>query len=191
MRRQPRKVSRLPPALAERFTLKPGDPPHDIHRRGREQVLEVRARQAAVATLAHSKAPDALREATLDTRPQRILLFELGCLLALSRGLYRFVVGSGASDLRTVVEGYQMTARGLRTLGSGTLDASGSKAPGEALGFAGLLATGNPAGLIISTGMKVYGEESGSNKVEGRAKQTAKEIADVLKQRFAQQGWIN
>ena len=99
--------------------------------------------------------------------------------------------GSGASELRTAVEGYQMTARGLRKLGYGTVDASGSKAPGEAVGVAGLIATGNPAGLIISTGMKVYGEESGSSRVEGRAEQTAKEIADVLKKRFAQQGWIN
>src|ERR687883_830440 len=96
MRCQPRKVSRLPPALAERFALEPGDHPHDIHRRGSEQVLEVRARQAAVTTLAHIKAPDALREAALDTRPERILLFELGRLLALSRGLHRFVVGLGA-----------------------------------------------------------------------------------------------
>ena len=38
--------------------------------------------------------------------------------------------------------------------------------------------------------MKVYGEASGSDTIEGRAKATAKEIADVLKQRFQQQGWI-
>ena len=98
--------------------------------------------------------------------------------------------GSGASELRTAVEGYQMTAQGLRKLGSGTVDSGGSKAPGADLGVVGLIATGKPAGLIISTGMKVYGEESGSSKVEGRAKQTAKEIADVLKKRFEQQGWI-
>src|SRR5919197_5538951 len=96
MRRQPRKVSRLPPALAERFALEPGDHPHEIHRRGSEQVLEVRARQAAVATLAHSKASDAWREAALNTRPERILLFELGCLLALAGGLHRLMVGLGA-----------------------------------------------------------------------------------------------
>ena len=118
-----------------------------------------------------------------------------GVLLSINQGstAERVAIGfgSGASELHTAVEGYQMTALGLRKLGSGTLDASGSKAPGEAVGVAGLLATGNPAGLIISTGMKVYGEESGSSKVEGRAKQTAQEIAAVLKQRFAQQGWIN
>src|SRR5262245_65843226 len=92
MRRQPCKVSRLPPALAERCLLEPGDHPYDIHRGGIEQLLEVRARQAAVATLAQSKAPDALREATLHARPQRILGFELGRLLALSRGLHRLMV---------------------------------------------------------------------------------------------------
>jgi hypothetical protein len=99
--------------------------------------------------------------------------------------------GSGASDLKVAVEGFQMTAQGLRKLGSGTTDATGGKAPGADLGVLGLLATHNPAGLIISTGMKVYGEESGRSTVKGRAKQTAKEIADVLKKRFQEQGWIN
>jgi hypothetical protein len=98
--------------------------------------------------------------------------------------------GSGASELRTAVEGYQMTDQGLRKLGSGTLDAGGSKGPGAALGLATLIASGNPAGLIVSTGLKVYGEESGSSKVEGRAKQTAKEIGDRLRTRFQEQGWI-
>ncbi|MEW6584674.1 MAG: DUF4410 domain-containing protein [Nitrospirota bacterium] len=98
--------------------------------------------------------------------------------------------GSGSSELRVAVEGFQMTAEGLRKLGSGTTASGGSKSPGTAVGVAGLLATHNPAGLIVSTGMKVYGEKSGSSKVEGRAKQTAKEIANVLKERFKQQGWI-
>jgi hypothetical protein len=99
--------------------------------------------------------------------------------------------GAGASELRTAVEGYQITPQGPRKLGSGTVDSGGSKSPGAVLGVAGLAATGNPAGLIISTGIKVYGEESGKSTVEGRAQQTAKEIADVLKQRFQQQGWIS
>ena len=99
--------------------------------------------------------------------------------------------GKGNSDLKTAVEGFQMTANGLRKIGSGDLDAGGNKTPGAALGVATLLATANPAGLIISTGMKAYGEESGSSKVSGRAKQTATEIAAVLQQRFQQQGWIN
>ena len=99
-------------------------------------------------------------------------------------------MGAGASELKTAVEGYQMTAHGLRKLGSGTVDSGGSKGPGAAVGVAGLVASGNPAGLIISTGMKVYGEESGSAKIQGRAQATAQEIAGVLQQRFQQQGWI-
>jgi hypothetical protein len=99
--------------------------------------------------------------------------------------------GAGASALKTAVEGFQMTAQGLRKLGSGDIDAGGGKSPGAALGVVGLLATANPAGLIVSGGMKIYGEASGSSKVEGRAKATAEEIADVLKKRFQQQGWIN
>lgn len=99
--------------------------------------------------------------------------------------------GSGASDLKVAAEGFQMTAEGLRKLGSGTADSGGSKAPGADLGVLGLIATHNPAGLIISSGVKVYGEESGSSKVEGRAKAIAKEIADVLKKRFQEQGWIS
>jgi hypothetical protein len=99
-------------------------------------------------------------------------------------------LGDGASELKTAVEGYQMTAGGLRKLGSGTIDSSGSKSPGAALGIASTIATANPAGLLISGGMKVYGEESGSATIEGRAAQTAREIADVVKSRAQQEGWI-
>jgi hypothetical protein len=98
--------------------------------------------------------------------------------------------GSGGSELKVAVEGFQMTAQGLRKLGSGDTDAGGSKGPGTAVGLVTLLATHNPAGLIISGGMKVYGEASGKSKIEGRADQTAKEIAGILKKRFQEQGWI-
>ncbi|MBP1685814.1 MAG: hypothetical protein H6Q33_1957 [Deltaproteobacteria bacterium] len=98
--------------------------------------------------------------------------------------------GAGASELRTAVEGYQMTAQGLRKLGSGTADAGGSKGPGAAVGAATFIATANPAGLIVSSGMKVYGEASGKSKIEGRADATVKEIAAKLKTRFQEEGWI-
>ena len=83
-----------------------------------------------------------------------------------------------------------MTAQGLRKLGSGTVDSSGAKSPGAAVPVAVAVASGNPVGLIVSSGVKVYGEASGSSTIEGRAKQTAKEIADQLKTKFQQQGWI-
>ena len=128
------------------------------------------------------------------TAPQLNDIVIQGYLLSVQQGsaAERLVIGfgAGASELRTAVEGYQITPQGPRKLGSGTVDSGGSKGPGAALGVAGLIATGNPAGLIISTGMKVYGEESGKSTVEGRAQQTATEIATKLKTRFQEQGWI-
>lgn len=98
--------------------------------------------------------------------------------------------GSGASELRVAAEGFQVTAQGLRKLGSGTTASGSGKTPGAAVGAATFIATANPAGLIVSSGMKVYGEASGNSKLEGKATQAAKEIADLLKKRFQEQGWI-
>jgi hypothetical protein len=98
---------------------------------------------------------------------------------------------AGESELKVAAEGFQMTAHGLRKLGSGSTEATGPKTPGTGVGILSLLATHNPAGLIISTGMKAYDEETGRSGIEGRARQTAKEIADVLKKRFQQEGWIS
>ena len=98
--------------------------------------------------------------------------------------------GSGASELRTAVVAFQMTPQGLRRLGSGSGVAGGNTTPGGVMGVAGLVATGNPAGLIVTSGMKAHGEVSGSSTLEGRAKDTAKEIAARLKPRFQEQGWI-
>lgn len=98
--------------------------------------------------------------------------------------------GSGASELKTSVEGFLMTEHGLKKLGSGTQDAGGSKSPGTAVAVAGAIATANPAGLIVSSIAKAHGEASGSSTVEGRAEDTAKEIAKALQKKFKEQGWI-
>jgi Domain of unknown function (DUF4410) len=133
--------------------------------------------------------------ASAATRPQLNDLVIEGTLLSVKQGSAdeRVIVGFGAggSELKVAVEGFQMTPSGLRKLGSGDLNATGNKTPGSAVGLASLLATHNPAGFIVSTGMKVYGEKSGSDTVQGRAQQIAKQIGDQLKQRFQQQGWIS
>ena len=105
----------------------------------------------------------------------------------------RFVIGFGAgsSEMETVVEGYVMTPEGLRKLGSGTLSSSGSKTPGVVAPAAVAIATGNPIGLIVVGGMKLSGEASGRSTLEGRAKATADAIAEQLKIRFRDRGWIS
>lgn len=105
----------------------------------------------------------------------------------------RFVIGFGygTSEMDTVVEGYAVTPQGWRKLGSGTLSSSGSKTPGMVMPAAVAIASGNPIGLIVVGGMKIYGETSGKNTLEGRAKATADEISEQLRIRFQDRGWIS
>ena len=107
-------------------------------------------------------------------------------------GANRFVIGfsAGSSEMDTVVEGYEMTAQGLHQVGSGTLSSSGSKTPGIIAPAAVAIATANPIGLIVVGATKIFGEVSGSNTPEGRAKATADAIAEQLRIRFRDRGWI-
>jgi hypothetical protein len=98
--------------------------------------------------------------------------------------------GSGAAEVKTAVEGYQMTNEGMRLLGSGKLQAGGAKMPGVALPIVVLAATANPIGLIVGGGAKVYGEMSGKDKIEGEGKRTAEAIAEHLRGKFKEQGWV-
>jgi hypothetical protein len=133
--------------------------------------------------------------ASLASKPQINDIVIRGYLLSVKQGsgVMRVVVGfgAGASSLSTMVEGFQVTANGERKLGYGSVDANGNKSPGMVLGVATFLATKNPVGLIINGGMQVYGMASGNGEISARAKATADEIADVIKKRFTEQGWIN
>jgi hypothetical protein len=104
----------------------------------------------------------------------------------------RMVIGFGAgtAEMDTVVEGYVMTAHGLRRLGSGTLTSSGNKAPGLIVPAAVTIATGNPVGLIVVGGLKIAGAATGRSGLAGRAKSTADEIAAQLRIRFQDRGWV-
>lgn len=98
--------------------------------------------------------------------------------------------GSGATDLTTSVEGYQMTAKGPRLLGSAELQSGGGKTPGLIVPLVVLAATANPIGLIVMGTAKVAMEITGKSKLEGTAERTAKSIAEHLQIRFKEQGWI-
>ena len=121
-----------------------------------------------------------------------------GYLLSVEEGNagQRLLVGfrSGEVELRTAVESYQMTtAQVLRLLASYQLDSGGSKTPGVLIPFAMLAATANPISLIgmVAAGTtKMYGENTGSNTIDGASKQTADAIAAQLRSSFEEQGWI-
>jgi hypothetical protein len=98
--------------------------------------------------------------------------------------------GSGAAELRAAVEGYQMTAQGLRPLGRGEVKSEGGKLPGMVLPVAVLAATASPIGLIVGGTAKATGAVTGSETIEGAAKRTADEIAAQFKTAAEAQGWI-
>jgi hypothetical protein len=163
-----------------------------------EQIAEGRQLGAEIAAQLVQQINDMGMIAALGgpgTSPEINDIVIRGYLLSVNKGsaAKRVIIGFGAggSELRTLVEGFEVTDQGLRKLGVGTVQSGGSKGPGAALGVATFLATANPAGLIISSGMKVYGEASGKSTIKGRAQATAKEIATVLKKRFQEEGWID
>jgi hypothetical protein len=86
--------------------------------------------------------------ATNDTKAKVNDLLIRGYLISVNKGskTKRIAIGlgDGSSELKTAVEGFQMTAQGLHKLGFGELDASGAKTPGAGVGLAMMLATHNP-----------------------------------------------
>jgi hypothetical protein len=188
------------------FSATPADVPPDSAMAGQyaqnmpqtpEQVAagrQVGAKIAQVLTDEIRKMGLPAEQATQYSKPQIGDLVIRGYILSIDEGdaAKRVTVGfgSGASHLKTAVEGYLMTDKGLKKMGSGIDESGGSKSPGTAIALVGAVATHNPAGLIISSAMKAHGESSGSSKVEGRAEDTAKEIAKELKKKFKEQGWI-
>ena len=98
--------------------------------------------------------------------------------------------GAGAAELKTAVEGYQMTAQGLRPLGRGEVKSGGGELPGMVVPLAVVAATANPIGLVVGGAVKASGEVTGSDTIEGAAKRTADEIAAQLKTAAEEQGWI-
>lgn len=98
--------------------------------------------------------------------------------------------GSGGAELKTFVEGYVMTAQGLHRLGSGQVESGAGKLPGVAVPLVVTLATANPIGLVVGGATKAVGEVTGASTIEGSGRRTAAEIAEELKRKFQEQGWI-
>ncbi len=100
--------------------------------------------------------------------------------------------GYGASDLNILLEAYQMTTNGLRKLSSADLESAGGKLPGGgAMSVVSFIIFRNPIALILGPAVKGVQEIGGGPAIEGRVKDTASKIADVLKLRFQEEGWIN
>ena len=90
------------------------------------------------------------QRASAETKPQLNDIVIRGYLISVNEGstAKRVTIGFGygASELRTAVECYQMTAQGLRKIVSDTLDSGGNKVPGAALGSGRLHGHRQPGG---------------------------------------------
>jgi hypothetical protein len=176
-------------ALAGRYDPQQAPTPEEL---AQGRALGVEVARALVAEIQELGLP--AEHASRTTKPQLDDIVIRGYFASIHGGsaAERMVIGfgAGASELKTVVEGFQMTRQGLRKLGSGSVTAGGGKGPGAAVPAAVAVATANPIGLIVTTAVKAGGEMSGRSTIEGRARQTAKEIAEQMEPRMRQEGWI-
>jgi hypothetical protein len=97
--------------------------------------------------------------------------------------------GAGDADLTTAVEAFQMTPTGLQPIGGGQLEAGGGRVPGVLVPLA-VAARGNPLGLIVNSGVQVYGEVTGTATIEGAAERTADEIFEAMQPTLEERGWL-
>ena len=114
--------------------------------------------------------------------------------------------GSGAGELKTLVEIYQITTEGSRPLVSEEIKATGGKMPGMLFTVPAAVLAG-PAGLSVAavsapgstaavgqatatSGGTNVASELGPESIGGAAKKTAKEITNALTRIFARYGWI-
>jgi hypothetical protein len=104
----------------------------------------------------------------------------------------RMVVGFGAGSakLATHAEGWWMSERGLVRVGRGDLASGSGEMPGVAAPLVVSAARHSPIGLIVGGGAKLYQYETGSDTIEAEAKRTADEIAEKIRPKFHEQGWI-
>lgn len=132
---------------------------------------------------------------TPDEEPSSGDLVLVGQLISVERGdrAKRMVIGfgAGAAELSALLEGYLATEEGLVKVGSGRARSAGSRGPGVAVPIATTVATANPLSLIIGLPVKVVGEATGRNSVEGVGRRIVDRIAEELEQRFKAQGWLD
>jgi hypothetical protein len=116
-----------------------------------------------------------------------------GQFLTVDQGnrLRRMVVGfgAGASEVRTLVQIFEITNDGRRLVEDFYTTVKSSRKPG----MGPMVGVGAAAGRVVTSAAVSAGvgvATAHSQTVEGDAKHTADEIAKVLKKFFIEQGWI-
>jgi hypothetical protein len=149
-------------------------------------------------------------EAKTETPPARGDLVIRGAFVSIKEGsrLKRVLIGfgAGAGEIKTLVEVYEITAKGPRPLVSEEIESKGGKLPGMVFAVAAAVVTG-PAGLAVSpvatagtagaageaaagSGGVNVAKELGPESLGAAIKRTADEVKDALSVIFRKHGWI-
>ncbi len=117
-----------------------------------------------------------------------------GAFVAVDEGsrLKRMLIGfgSGAAELRTLVEGYQQQEDGLQPLGSAEIEAGGGQMPGVLAPIGIGAAAGRAATSAIIAGSANVVKEVGPETLQAAAERTAGEVADVVEEAYRKRGWL-
>lgn len=116
-----------------------------------------------------------------------------GAFIALDEGsrIKRMLIGfgSGAAELGSIVEAFQMREDGLHPLGSGEIVAGGGKMPGVLVPVGAGAVAGTAATSAVIAGSVNLVKEAGPESLEGAANRTAEEVADTIEGVYKKRGW--
>jgi phage tail tape-measure protein len=97
--------------------------------------------------------------------------------------------GAGKAELKTLVEGYQVTATGLTPLGSAQIEAKGGKLPGFLVSAGIGAGVGGVVTSVVTSAVSSSVQETGET-IEAAAQRTAKEIAKLIVDIYTKRGWL-
>jgi hypothetical protein len=98
--------------------------------------------------------------------------------------------GAGTANLQTLVEVYQVTATGLRPIGSHEVEVGGGRMPGMLVPLSFGAAAGNVLAGAAIGGAGVGKQMVFPSSLERAADQTADEISTALSAELERRGWI-
>lgn len=97
--------------------------------------------------------------------------------------------GSGAAELKVLVEAYQVTRDGLTPLGSAEFEAAGGKLPGILVPVGVAATAGSVATAAAVSGTSNVLQEVKSESLDAEAKRISAEIAAIVAKEWDKRGW--
>ena len=98
--------------------------------------------------------------------------------------------GAGRGELSTLVEAFQITATGPRSLAAAQASTEGGRLPGVLLPLGVASAAGTVATSAAVSGASNVMQERGPESIRAAAQRTAEGIANSIIDIYRQRGWL-